>query len=475
MLVSFGGIPLLLQDPEGIVGTMLERHLDETCASIFCELNTAIIENRADSIRNNTQTTVRHVGIPVGNYPLPPKPRINSLYWPTGAKRWSHGLFLIDGENLATILAGVANNSGGTLSIVDDVAGLTAGVNTTMYLLPPRPISPPGVNENSRLWLLPLVDARYFWQQDYVVGAYNPYSWETAVSAIQGTSRVDIVNMSSPPAAYGIPHQLEFQRDFEQVAMLIDGIALTLQRRVVATPTVASTAFAQYSIQTAFESQYAATSNFVQPWDIIAGGGFTAQAASIGTKVKEVVVTFTKSNGARIAGYAGGINADPTNRGVKVFHCSANGSNDSTVDGLDFGSFQIGLASQVSVDYTAWQAYHYDVTYASIVPWIPSGFDDYVMWDVSVRGTGKKRRYVAQTRAVSMPPNFAGECLPIDNPTSTSSSGSVGSSGSGSGSGSGGSGSGGSGSGSGNCIDVVTKVRCVNGSLEVTYGRAVGC
>ena len=33
----------------------------------------------------------------------------------------------------------------------------------------------------------------------------------------------------------------------------------------------------------------------------------------------------------------------------------------------------------------------------------------------------------------------------------------------------------GSGSGSGGCIDVVTKVRCVNGSLEVTYGKAVGC
>ncbi len=60
-------------------------------------------------------------------------------------------------------------------------------------------------------------------------------------------------------------------------------------------------------------------------------------------------------------------------------------------------------------------------------------------------------------------------------PSSGSQSGSADTSGSGSGDGSG-SGSGGSGSGSGgNCIDVVTKVRCINGSLEVTYGRAVGC
>ena len=45
------------------------------------------------------------VDMPTPNYPAPPIPRINTLYWPTGATRWATGLFLTNGEELKKILS----------------------------------------------------------------------------------------------------------------------------------------------------------------------------------------------------------------------------------------------------------------------------------------------------------------------------------------------------------------------------------
>ena len=90
MAVKFAGIDLLLEDPEGTVRAWLDEHLSEMYASIFCLDNTAVRESRYASIGNiatqissassvssrsgfplTDKSTVRRVGIPVGNYLAP--------------------------------------------------------------------------------------------------------------------------------------------------------------------------------------------------------------------------------------------------------------------------------------------------------------------------------------------------------------------------------------------------------------------
>ncbi len=460
MAVKFAGIDLLLEDPEGTVRAWLDEHLSEMYASIFCLDNTAVRESRYASIGNiatqissassvssrsgfplTDKSTVRRVGIPVGNYPRPPKPRINSLYWPTGAMRWAHGLFLISKANLDTVLAACAGEQSATfyLSSVRDSttptiptsssassgahSATTSEISASMFPLAPRPVSAPGVNANDRLWLLPLVDARYFWQF-YHVEQYSPETWQSALSGIQGVSPTDTPALGEAvPSAYGKPSAVEFVRDFENAAVLTDAVGLSIGRRVVGSPQVSPYRFLPYKTQSAETAFAIADDNLGNGWDVVAGGEFTSEAATLGNTPTSVVVTYTETDGQRVSGYAEYLKpSGASNGGSKVFHCSATETQAAPSNGKYTSGFEKNLASQIGADFYRWNDLHYDITYAGIVPWEVTGFDDYVRWEVAVIGRGKRRKYVCQTRAVSMPPNFGFESLPIDPLGETSSS-----------------------------------------------------
>lgn len=473
MQITYGGVPLLLQDPEGATDAFLAKYLPEMYASIFCHVNTAVSDARylSEKNLNSDVSTIRRVGLPVGNYPPMPAPRINSLYWPTGAKRWAHGLFLIDGATLAMIVSNVANNAGANLVIADDQPqwgpAANSSVSSTMYLLPPRPVSPPGVVSDARLWLLPLVDIRFFWQQAYVQ-AYAPGDWLSAVSDIDSTGGAylggggaDFCSMSVPPSSYGTPYGPEWQRDFEQAALLLDAIALTLQRRVVGAPAIDYAAFAEYAIQSSSEAAVVCASNLALNYPVVAGGDFSQLAFStLGNGPKTIYVTFTDPDGSQVGGYASSDASNPTNRAVKVFHCADSAGVTGASSPVTSGP-GADLANQIATDYFGWFSYSYDITYAGIVPWVPTGFDDYVLWEFAAKRYGKRRGFVCQTRVVSMPPNFGADQLPLALPGSSSSSGSSGSSA--------------SSSSDSNCVTVVTNVQCTGGNLVVTYGSARKC
>ncbi len=451
MPIRFAGIDLLLEDPEGMVRSWLDQHLSELYATIFCLENATIREGRFASIRNSgaptaggssassgfplTDTaTVRRVGLPVANYPRPPRPRINSLYWPTGATRWAHGLFLITESNLSQVLEACAGGQAATLELSSKRERSTgsssgSGVGTateirgSLYPLVPRPVSTVGIEPDERLWLLPLVDARYFWQYSHV-RQYAPHSWSEALSDIQGLSPADCPSLGEAvPMAYGRPSATEFVRDFENAAVLTDAVALTLGRRVVGGPTVNGFRFQAYQTQTAAAAHPLASANLSSPWDVVAGGEFTDQARSLGQIPSRVIVTYGNAAGDRVAGYAQRDQGGVTHGGSKVFHCSATGGSSVPADGRYTSGPEQGLVNQVGADYYEWLALHYDVTFAGIVPWNITGYDDYVRWEITVRGKGRRRQYLCQTRAVSLPPNFGFESLPIDLfPESSSSS-----------------------------------------------------
>ncbi|MFO1040979.1 MAG: hypothetical protein U0941_04290 [Planctomycetaceae bacterium] len=451
MPIRFAGIDLLLEDPEGMVRSWLDQHLSELYATIFCLENATIREGRFASIRNmgaptaggssassgfplTDTSTVRRVGLPVANYPRPPRPRINSLYWPTGATRWAHGLFLITESNLSQVLEACAGGQSATLELSSkrerptgsssgSGAGTATEIRGSLYPLVPRPVSTFGIEPEERLWLLPLVDARYFWQYSHV-RQYAPHSWSEALSEIQGLSPADCPSLGEAvPMAYGRPSATEFVRDFENAAVLTDAVALTLGRRVVGGPTVNGFRFQAYQTQTAAAAHTLASANLSSPWDVVAGGEFTDQARSLGQIPSRVIVTYGNAAGDRVAGYAQRDQGGVTHGGSKVFHCSATGGSSVPADGRYTSGSEQGLVNQVGADYYEWLALHYDVTFAGIVPWNITGYDDYVRWEIAVRGKGRRRQYLCQTRAVSLPPNFGFESLPIDLfPESSSSS-----------------------------------------------------
>lgn len=435
MPINFAGVDLLLEDPEGAVRTWLDQHLSELYASIFCLDNTAVREARFASITNtgspvtgtgssgfpaSDTATVRRVGLPVANYPRPPKPQINSLYWPTGAMRWAHGLFLINKGNLDSVLEACAGEQAEVFTLTSGLSGIQA----SLFALAPRPVSPPGVAANNRLWLLPLVDVRYFWQF-YHVRQYAPTTWASALSSIIGFTTNDNPDLGEAvPGPYGRPSATEFVRDFENSALLVDAAALSIGRRLVGSPIVEEFyKFKRYKTQSASAAKAVAEANLSTGWDIVAGGDFSNEAATLGNAPGDVIVTYGNSAGDRVAGYAeydkpSGAN----NGGSKVFHCSATGNASVPENGKYTTGFEQALTNQVGADYYQWLELQYDITYAGIVPWQVSGFDDYVRWDVSVHGKGRRRRYQCQTRAVSMPSNFGFESLPIDALSSSSSS-----------------------------------------------------
>jgi hypothetical protein len=463
MVMSFANVPLLLEDPEGSAKRHIRRFLDERLASIFCETPIAINEGRNAGRFNNGQSSIAHVGLPVPNYPPCPTPRINSLYWPTGASRFSHGLFLINGANLSSILTACGNNNtpqSFKMGTIENAA--YAPIDTQMYLLPPRPVSPPGVAANDRLWLLPIVDERYFWQYRTVTifnprttPSFSPTSWTDCFTQL-ATYLGIAMSWDAVPGGYGVPEATEWKRDGENAAMLLDAAAHTVGMRVVRDWSGA-TRVCQYATATA---DYATNLTTFAP-SAVAGGDFSTQA--VGSVVPEAIeIAFRSDDGSKIGGYLGYANPgsifEPTR--VKTFFSTIKYSNDGSVS----------LVLQAATDYWGWLTTRYDYDWAGIVPWSLTGYDDFVLWEF---GVPKPGGMVAQTRVQSYPYNFGICNLPVDAPSSSSSA----SSGSSASSHSGGSTVSGSSSASGacGCITVVTGVSCSGSSLSVTYGSARGC
>lgn len=115
-------------------------------------------------------------------FPLQRKVQINRLIWPNTASRWAYMSCLIDAGNLAA-LQDVAFDDDGfgfnalTLKLSSGVPGDLgySEIGTRMYLLPPIPLSSvkiasdpanpflPNQDQVNNLYLIQLVDDRFFW------------------------------------------------------------------------------------------------------------------------------------------------------------------------------------------------------------------------------------------------------------------------------------------------------------------------
>lgn len=160
--------------------------------------------------------------------------RINTLFWPVGASRWAVGRFVVDDEKLDQIRQVVYSGSAGyqaaTFSM-DDGTG-RAAVVTSLYMLTPRPIWQPPEAENG-LWLMTLVDDRWFWWQRSGVVAINEgtTTWESLYSSIGSMLGVTIT-VDTVPSTYLKPTDA-VNGYYEAVPELLDAVAHSIGQRIV--------------------------------------------------------------------------------------------------------------------------------------------------------------------------------------------------------------------------------------------------
>lgn len=159
MGVEFAGIPLLLEDDDGEIA--------EWC-SAYLPMELPWWPDWS------TMNAARAGALPFPAYPPMPKPRLNTIYHPTGASRWTFGVFLVEESRLDSILSATGPTYRGDLVIEWDVDVGSSGTPEhagftlpEMRLIFTRRISSP----DGDFWVIVLVDDRYFWQQQGVTFA----------------------------------------------------------------------------------------------------------------------------------------------------------------------------------------------------------------------------------------------------------------------------------------------------------------
>jgi hypothetical protein len=413
-MITFADIPVLLEDPDGRIAQFVEHFLSFADLNLFGDRPISLSSNRPQS--RSGQKAFR--GLPLPNYPAPPRFKLNAFYWPTGAARWARAHFLISGEILDQLKPLVADSTPQQLVMRDD--GTDFSVVTDMYALSARPISVPDVqrgpngqiSSKEELWLLTLVDERYFWQfrnvGDLNVGTST--TWASLLSTLGTNSGITI------DADYLNPDPREFNRNYENAALLIDAIAHSTGRRFVRKLDGTN----RLINWTNSETVYSQNINERQ-WRQTAGGQFTSTLAAA-MMPETIAVTFPKwrdfvgdPDGEVFAVEIDSADANPaadssfgTTPGmVKTIHstCFADATGDA---GPPVNDEELqALAKIIAGDFYQQFAKRFDYSFVSLLAWNPTGWDDAVEWVLGRRLPDGS--YLAGTRVWSVPANFGVE------------------------------------------------------------------
>lgn len=237
-MITFAGYPLLLEDPQGDLATWLEWSLSLADLRLFGPDGPAM----ADSRLGARSTARAKVGLPRANWSmLPSRLKLNSLWWPTGASRFAVGLFLAGEETLTKIKEELDADGRAELVLEEAEEDGQSITFKKMHLLPPRPLTTPSdPDKEERLFILPIVDQRYFWQfQD--AGDFAPEcgyggdTWEDLIELL-GTTLAGQIVVDAPESGFQNPDQVELTRRYESAPALLDALAWCIGQRIVAYP-----------------------------------------------------------------------------------------------------------------------------------------------------------------------------------------------------------------------------------------------
>lgn len=385
MGITFAGESLLLPDSEHQLEQWLDFALPLDDMRLFGEKPVGLTDSR-DTPRGSQASKV---GLPRPNWPEPPKLKINSLYIPTGATRWAVGLFLVDRSIMNALRSEVGYAGSGSLVLDDtDLSGNAVTVTRTMYMLPEREASNLFTTAGAGLCLLPLVDARYWWQWKHL-GDYDLDSSSTWADLFAEISTALGVTVNGTAGSnYFKPDPVELTRPFENAAVMLDAVAASIGQRVVFSGEERLDLVTAPDSEDNFEANIGVSGSQYftdERYSTLAGDGVAERAVPA-----TVTVAFPKYvHGNGIQDDYHNVVENPgtfTDIGfvtgtTKVIFTSAVA--DFTSGSHDNASNCNSLANQIASDFYAWIASryaYYDVTYGGIRPWAQAGFDNYTLY-----------------------------------------------------------------------------------------------
>lgn len=418
MPLTYAGVPLLADNPEGDVQRWLDQWLP------LSDLRIAgwppAIYNRGD--------------IPLPNYPPPLQPRLNTWYRPVGASRWSFGLFLADASRKAAILSAVgAANNPQTLSLEfpeTDDHRFRRGWQA--YLLPPRAVGV-DANDGEGLWLIPLVDERWYWQflsaGDFAVGSAT--TWADMFNLLKVRLGMADLDASPVSADYGSPNVWVFnQHQHANAAVMLDAVAHSVGQRIVLE--YRSTDGENYE-SNVYLSADSATSDFRRTLSLSRETAGALQAGSVSVEAlnlralrpERVEVVFRKwANGIVWDGefYVksitpadfGAAGTETTAGYVKTIRTTALADYGTGGGDPDNLSACDALALRIATDFYNHLKWVHDSNFVGVGHWFESGHDDYVEFSVAQRIGWEEEAgglYGSRTRVHSLPYNAACESL----------------------------------------------------------------
>jgi len=518
MSVRYAGVDLSMDDPGGVLQRWLDDHL--TLEDLVALGSSTVY-----------QAVHKPVGFPLPNYERVRRVKLNSLYWPTGASRWSVGHFLAStsqknqivsnldwGETSATTLSWLNVERSGWLEFGEPGYG-SPRVMVKMFLLPPRPITvrmlsepeyraptapgdddasgrapgdwdkwnprrprwvdpggdttppptpPPPDDPNvvgDGLWIMPIVDVRYYWQffsvgEDWRPPSSGAQNWTDAIRRIADKLSV-IIGHTDIETAYGeVDTQFAKGTEFHNAAYILDGLAWCLDRRLVhqwrdmgmeesTRPSGTSTPQSQwvsreFELLTHDQSRDREQENLTRQSTIIgqpsahrgvatfrgamvAGDDFSSSHRDYPGAVvpQHLRIVFRRCNG--------GLMTDPPDHFVKTYNAvdftsvnmneppyvywgtekiirtQAIASFPSTADGTPSNATDVNaLGQQLADQYFESLLIKHDYKFASVQFWSETGYDDHVEYNF-----GHRRRhggqYEAETRVAGPTYNFGVE------------------------------------------------------------------
>lgn len=311
---------------------------------------------------------------------------INVLRMPWSATRFGVGHFLASDAQLNSIRSVVNTPAGGVRSAPLVLTDGANTVTTSLYMLPARPLT--GIPGEGRLWLITLVDSRWYWPYTASTISITPgtTTWlqlfNALASALDETFVVDSI-----PSDYLKPPG-DLASNYDSLPQILDAAASSVGMRVVRHLN------GTYEIQSTIQAKTIVTRNQQNNWLIRSGGKLSLTA----TTPSDLSLAVPASITVALPKVADGI---PSTSPTAITNTLANltlldfgqqigfARGDLVLYSTEVASFTSGspnnaaetsaLAEQIAADWYEWWPGTLDVTYNGLMPWNPEGQHD-VEW-----------------------------------------------------------------------------------------------
>lgn len=403
--VSFAGKSFTLPDPDGELLAWIDRHVP--------------LDAWSETSKPPHWPGKNLAGIAWPQW-WPDKPclKIGDFYYPTHASRWAEFRGLATAAQIqamkAVTVAGTygvpTGNFKVSIATTQGAIGVEAITETEMLMLPPRPLAQFSAGGYEDLYLVTLVDERYFWQWK-PSGKWQSddfWTWNAAFNAIEANLGISI-DTGIISSVYGdLNADSPFYNHYENAAWLLDALAWNIGRVFV------RDLEQNYWLNDITDDNDTIAAAYVIGTSLRAGGGNISALDNLAQKItalptmvpSSVIVTFPKYALHEGCGWMGDQRPDsfwvkqsygdvwPITvnlsslalavtsgfSGTKVFHDTARAYFiDSTDATPDNEADLTALATQIATDYYNRQLTVYDETRDGIWVWEPEGNYD-VVW-----------------------------------------------------------------------------------------------